>query len=639
MDAAVHHATEPSTAGPRLGGAAALLALLAWQAWLTLGLFGAEAPWIQLTNDQPVLSGAHPQHQHLGLIGAQAFELTGRTCAYDPAFQAGYLKTPIFNGSRLAEVCFLLADGDYRPAAYKLGLAGLCLVVPVLLWLAARGFGLDRLAAFLATGLGLLIWWGPHSRGALEAGESDLFLASLALLAHVGLLCRFDRTPGALVWLGVVLTGALGWFAQPLLLPIALPLLLSYYLCTGVRHGLAWHVALLLGQLAALAVNLPWLIDWAAYWWLRLPLPSATEILRHRTLGTLWDAPIWCGPTERLLALMVFSSAILGIGILHTTRRRPEARLLALGAGGMWALALLGISWEPLGHLGTAALIAPALWFAAIPAAFAPVWLASKLLERAPVGKIALAGLLTAGAGALWLQRDLLAPIYHRGVAAEPLRIGLGREHREVVSQLKRVTTTAARILWEDRRLPRTTPRWSALLPLLTERHYLGGLDSDGFIEHSAISFLNQQLDGRPIAVWSDQQLADYCARYNIGWVAAWTPATIKRFSEWDGVADSVPLVDDVAGYLFTLKRPQPSYALKGQATLIHADARHITLGDVVPDGDVVVLSLHWQAGITADPGRVVVEREASGHDPIGFIRLRTQAPVARVTLTWGARP
>ena len=639
MDAAPTSAVLESSGGRRLLGAGALLLLLAWQAWLTLSLFGPDHPWSNLLDDEPVVSGAHPQHQYLGFIGAHALKDSGRPCAYDPAFQAGYPKTPIFNGSRLAEVFLFLGGGTYRPAAYKFGIAAICMLVPVLLIAAARGIGLDRGAALLASSAGTLVWWGPHSRSALEAGESELLLAALAILAHVGMLVRFDRAPGLLSWLGMFLTAALGWFAQPLLLPIALPLLLLYYLCVGVRHAnWSWHAGLLAAQLAALAVNLPWLLDWAAYWWLRLPLPDASELLPHRTLGTLWNAPLWGGAADRGLALVLLGSAAVGIIILHHSRRRPTARLLLLGAGGLLALAFLGIAWEPLGRLGTAALFAPALWFASLPTAFAWTWLFGTLWQY-KTGKVVLAGLLTGLAIGLLLGRDFLAPIYTRAVATEPFKIGLSPERQAVVAKLIETTSRDARILWEDRPLPRTVPRWSALLPLLTERPYMGGLDPDGFIEHSAISFLNQLLDGRHISTWTDQQIDQYCRRYNIGWVVCWTSAAVKRFAEWNGVETSVPLVDDAAGYLFTLKRPQPSYALKGQATLLHADAQHITLGDVVPDEDgIVVLSLHWQAGLQATPSRVQVEHEPCGHDPIGFIRLRMASPAARVTLTWDNR-
>jgi hypothetical protein len=637
MDAVPTNATERSAAGQWLLGAAGLVVLLLWQAWLTLGLFGSY-PWPHLVDDEPVLSGAHPQHQYFGTIGAQALKGSGRQCAYDPAFQAGYPKTPIFNGSRFAEVVLYLGGGSYQPAAYKIGLAGMCLLAPILLIVAARGTGLDRGTAFLAGVIGVLIWWGPHSRGALEAGESDLLIASLALLAHVGMLLRFDREPGILPWLGMLLTAALGWFAQPLLLPIALPLLLLYYLCVGVRHAhWGWHLALLIAQAGAIAVNLPWLLDWASYWWLRLPLPNASELLPHRTLQTLWSAPLWAGPAERGFALALLGSAAAGVVILHNTRRRPAARLFFLGTAGLLALALLGIAWEPLGRLGTADLFAPALWFAAIPAAFACTWLLAQL-HRHPAGNVVTGAALVVFAAAAWLGRDMLAPIYVRAVATQPLKLGLGPDREAIVATLREATTQEARVLWEDRPLPRAAPRWSALLPLLTQRQFMGGLDPDGFIEHSAISFLDQLLDGRHISTWTDQQLDEYCRRYNIGWVVCWTPAAVKRFSEWDGAEISSPLEDDVAGYLFTLKREQRTVALKGQATMLHADAQHITLGDLVPDGDTVVLSLHWQAGLQAAPNRVHVEREPCGHDPIGFIRLRMNSPVARVTLTWGNR-
>lgn len=635
MDAAANNLAVPTSRTYRFAWVGALALVLAWQGWLTLGLFGPY-PWPHLLDDRPIVSGAHPQHQYLGYKGAEAIKNTGQACAYDPAFQIGYLKTPIFNGSRLAEVFLYLGGSSFSPRAYKLGIAGICLLVPILLIVAARGIGLDRGASLLAAAAGMLIWWGPHSRTALEAGETDLFLAALALLAHVGMLTRFDREPGFWAWLGVLATGALGWFAQPLLLPIALPLLLLYYLCAGVRHPhWHWHGALLAAELGTLAVNLGWLIDWTSYWWLRLPLPNAAELLPHRTLQTLWDAPIWAGAPERALALTFFGSGLAGIVALYLTRQRPTARLLLLGTVGLLALALLGISWEPLGQLGTTALFAPALWFAAVPAAFAWTWLLRALL-RNTTGKVIVAIGLSGLALAVWLGRDFLAPIYSRAVATQPLRIGLGPEREAVIASLIETTTKDARILWEDRPLARTTPRWSALLPLLTERQYLGGLDPDGFIEHSAISFLNQLLDGRHISTWTDQQLEEYCRRYNVGWVVCWTPATIKRFTEWDGVQGGVPLVDDVAGYLFTLKRQDRSFALKGRARVLDANARHITLGDVIPDDDgVVVLSLHWQAGLRAAPGRVHVERETCGHDPIGFIRLKMASPVSRVTLTW----
>ncbi len=247
----------------------AVAALFAWQGWLTLGLFGPD-PLDGLSNDRPLVSGSHAQHQYLGYHGAISLAARGNDCAYDPYFLAGYLKTPIFDGSRLAEIFFLLGGGSYQPAAYKIGLAACCLLVPLLLLIACGGAGFDRVTTLLAVFLGQLVWWGPLGRGALEAGDSELYLASLAGLAHVGLLISFHRSASLHAWVGLWLTGCLGWYLQPLLFPIALPLLLGYYLSIGARHDfLTWHLAFWLAELGAVLVNLTWLIDWGAYWWLR----------------------------------------------------------------------------------------------------------------------------------------------------------------------------------------------------------------------------------------------------------------------------------------------------------------------------------------------------------------------------------
>src|SRR5262249_30142716 len=98
-----------------------LAALVAWQGWLTLGLFG-EDPWRTRSDDRPMLSGRHPLHLYHGYLGALSLWDRGHLSCYDPAFHAGYPKTPVFDsGSRPAELALTLAGGEFSPAAYKIG--------------------------------------------------------------------------------------------------------------------------------------------------------------------------------------------------------------------------------------------------------------------------------------------------------------------------------------------------------------------------------------------------------------------------------------------------------------------------------------------------------------------------------------
>ena len=516
--------------------------------------------------------------------------------------------------------------------------------VPLLLLFACFGSGLSGPASLVATATGIFLAWGPSGRRALEAGQTDVLLAALGMLAHAAMLIRFHRVPGLVSWLGVWLTAAMVWFCQPLVFPLALPLLLVFYLCVGARHGsFTWHASLFLAQAAALAVQFPWLVDWVSYWWLRSPLPASNSMLPHRTLQTLWDAPLWGGPLDRGLALVVLGSGLAGVVLLHY-QQRLTARLLAMrnkGAlrpgGPRFSGHFLGTHW-PNGDLRLVFARSVVCRLAGRPcldmdvrATNARTW----CLGPAHPGMLARRTWVFVGYAD---RRGTGAKLVDRGLGTEPLQIGLGPVRELVVRKIAEHTGTDARILWEDRPLSRQAPRWSALLPILTGRTFLGGLDPDAFIEHSWISFIDGALEGRPIAAWHDDALQEYCKLYNVGWVIAWSPAVLKRFREWEGAVPVADLVDDVPGCIFLVKYAHRNYTLKGKAKMVHADWHHITLADVVPENGVVVLSLHYQAGMRASPSRVQIEREQCGDDPIGFIRLRVAGPVARVTLTWGNR-
>jgi hypothetical protein len=616
-----------------------LLGLLAWQGWLTLSLFGGEAAWDLLLDEQPILSGNHPLHQYHGHLGAQALLARGRCSCYDPGFQAGYPRTPIFDsGSRFAELFALAAAGEFQPAAYKIGLAILFCLIPLLVIIAARGVGLNWWETFLAVLLAQLVCWGVPARELLENGEIDLLFAAVLLLAQLGLLIRFDRQPGFFCWLAMLILAALGWFAHPLLFALLVPLLLGYYLNAGIRHRtILWHVGLWLGQGAAIAINALWLYDWCYYSWILSPLAADANTLPHRTIRTLWQAPLWGAAADRALAVLLMVAGLVGVMRTHGQRgQRPTGRLLGLVPAALLALALAGISWEPIGRLGTSALMVPALWFMTVPAARGCGWLVH-WLATLPVQPLLRLGLLGAGSLvlALFSSEHLLA-LAERAVATEPLQIGLGRDQQQLVDLLKTHTTDQARILWEDQP---ASGRWTALLPTLTGRSFIGGLDPDGRIIHSHAGLSRSALAGEALARWSDAALHDYCRRYNIGWVVVWSTPAAERIRAWDSGAEEVcELKDRRNGYLFKVRREQPGVALHGQAELVAADSCRIILANVVPKDGKVVLSFHYQSGLRATPSRVQIEREPDVLDPVPLMRLKVDSPVSRVVITWDER-
>jgi len=620
-----------------------LPALLAWQAWMTLGLFDCRDEPRRLLDERPVLSGRHPLHQYHGLLGSRALLRRGVPTCYDPAFHAGYPKTPIFDGGcRPAELALAAAGGDWRPAAYKAMLAATVALVPLFLWLAGRGVGLSRLGAAAASVLGLLVWWGGPCRDLFEAGDVDLLFAALLLLLQNGLLIRYHRDPGPLPLLGVLGSALLAWMTHPLLAAALLPLLAVYYVRVGARHGLAWHAALLGGLAGDVFLNAFWLLDWVQLAWIREPFRGDAAGGVTRGLAGLWGAPLWGAAADRALAAAVLALAAAGAVLFNRGGRRETARLFGLAALGLLALAAAGTQWDPPARFGVVRLAVPALLFAA-PLAARPV---TGLLRRLPPGvgvPLVLAALAALSAPA-WLPAPACGDWAGRLRRPAPLRIGLNERQAALAETLRRSTTPAGRILWEDRRTGRLEAHWSPLLPLLTERGYIGGLDPDAGIEHTSCGLTDGVLAGRPLQDWTDPQLGSYCERYNVGWVVSRTPATTARFGRCGEVVRVSDLGDGAV--LFRVKRERLTFALFGEAEWLHADSERIVLGQVTPHfargsprkGGKVVLSLHYQAGLRASPGRVVVEPEYDPRDPIPLVRLTLDEPAALVTLTWDRR-
>src|SRR5262249_4756838 len=151
------------------------------------------------------------------------------------------------------------------------------------------------------------------------------------------------------------------------------------------------------------------------------------------------------------------ASALIGVAILNQTRQRPTARLLGLGAAGSLALALVGVSWEPLGRLGTIGLMAPALCLAALPAAHAWGWTGQQLWRMGKPGRALVAALMMAAAVGLTTVKDDVTYVVRRCVRTEPLLLGLNDERQEIVKLLLENTGPDARILWEDRPVVRNS--------------------------------------------------------------------------------------------------------------------------------------------------------------------------------------
>lgn len=614
-----------------LGVAAVVLA----QTGLALGLFGPERAPAAVADDRPVLSGRHPLHLYHGTLGAETFRDRGATACYDPAFQAGYPKTPVFDGGcRPAELVLVLAGGGFHPAAYKVGLFACLVAFPLVFVVAGRGAGLPAGAAVLAGVFGLALSWSGPVRAIVEEGDVDVLLAGLAAVVFVSWLAHYARWPGAQSWLALAGASAVGWFAHPLIWAGMVPILVAYYVVFAPRQGLGWHLGLLGVATAGFAPNAWWLADWGRYWWLRQPSPADHIPLPDwpAVLGCPADYTTLCGCVP--CGGMVVVAGLAGLVVMFAAGRRTAAGLLFVGAALTVVVARIAAAWPRVPADVADRVVPLAAGFLALPAAFA-LWAALARVGVAGFATVlAVAATLVVG----WADAPGRPLATSLRLHTDPLVIGFTADQEQVLAALRDHTTAEARILWDETTDHRPGWNWSALLPVFTNRAYLGGLDPDAGMEHGSCGLRDGRLNGRPLADCSDDDLATFCRWYNVGWVVCRCPAAIDRWGHFPGAAPVARLKEGGQPVvLFALDRPR-SFVLVGSAVWDEATPRRVSLTDVVPDaGGAVELSLHHIDGLRVYPSYIhlAAAPDPTGADPIKHVRLQLPGPVPRVTLVW----
>jgi hypothetical protein len=615
----------------------AVVALVLAQIGLTLVLFGPNRAWSAVTDDRPILSGRHPLHLYHGALGAASFYARGTTTCYDPRFQAGFPKTPVFDAaSRPAELFLVLGGGTYRPAVYKLGVFVVLALVPLAFVLAARGAGVPAGAAVLAGVGGMFLVWSNPGRHTIEAGQIDSLAAGLAAIVFVPWLARFATTLGIDAWIVLTAMALAGWFFNPFVWLGLTPIVLAYYLVFAPRHGPAFHLGLAGVTFVGITPNVWWMVDWAKFWWLRQPLTGdhLTAPEWQAVLGCSHDYAALFGCLPLWPALV--AGGLFGSVIVWRAGHCSAASLSLLSALLAAVVARACCAWPGLPHGLPERLVVLAAGFLIVPTAFG-LW---RLLERFHMAKFAmitvLLGLLVVG----WVDGHRRPLARTLGIAADPLVVGFTAEQRDIIAALKQHTTNDARILWDETTSQRSTWNWSALLPVMTDRSFLGGLDPEAGMEHSFCAMCDRQLTGRGLGEWGDKELTQFCRWYNIGWVVARSPAVIERWAKHPQARVVAQLKEGGRPVvLYALDRGR-TFVLAGSATWRSADSRRVVLTDVTPNAaGEVHLSLHMIEGLRVFPSYIQVGKleDLNCPDPIHLIRLKVPGPTPRITLSWEA--
>ncbi len=597
---------------------------------LCLHLFGS-APWSNLTSDEPIVAGRHPLNLYHGIVGASTLFMQKSTLVHDPAFQAGYTKNPwLDQESKPMEWVMALAGRERAPQAYKITVLLLWWLLPGASFLAALLLGQGWSLRLWSFALTLILFWSDFGQEQLWQGDVATLGAAGGMVVWNAALTRLFTQPCWLTWLFWVLIQAALFHLQPLVLVLLLPTLLIFYLRIGWRRTWGWHCALGAGLFLSVLLNYPWFRDAVRSAWMLSDKPLE---MGQPAAIVLMDWPIRILSLGWLnLGLLLLLLAGGNVGMAMMRRRLPSGSTRSLLA--LWLILLvlswLGPLWPTLERLEPARWFFAALFLSVLPCAWmlrGVPGLAWRWGRRFPVAGIMLSTFFAVGAGvyawSMWAQGSRWT------VDIPALPLGWPKEASSWLETIRSHTDGASRILWEE---DETLEPWTPLLGLTKDRYWMGGLYPRVVVEHLQLKLAEGQLAGKPLSDWTLPEWEQWITRYNIGAIVVRSPITLSIIRSMARIRAEKPLPP---GRTLLLLDRQPSYFLKGSGRVIVADAQKLTLADLEPEDNEIILSFHYLADPRSTNARVRVERCWLSGDNLPLIRLRMVGPMTRLTLYW----
>jgi len=595
-----------------------------------------------LFKDEPVSGRDLDTHIGQTFRVVEALDRFGESWAYDPQLLAGHLEGVIFDADNKAWELWTFALshlGLGKGLAFNLFIALAPALLPFVLFVSARLFGLGRGARFAVVALGLGVWcfdsfihWGWWE------GMIAYMMASYLCLLPLGLFYRFatERRLRYAIALAPLMA------ALHLVHPYSFFILVVPMTVLYVRHFRAFaprhHLAVAGIAAATIAVNAYWLLVDLGFWHyvVNSGYMGATTIGHLATdyVGIVLDRAVSGGGGMRsgfrFLAVGAAAVSLLFWG----KERDPRFLAFAVGLGGLFVAGYLGGYIPPLRQVQPYRFTAPLAFLSLIPAAHLVERLfASDALRRLPP-RVYAVGAIAVIAAVPRLARDVmyfLPPLVPEAAELKDERpkitdaVGfsnIGYPRQMEFRHTGMTEDQAALADWVAARVAEGEPgrylveNWNLgeLLAWKTKAEVLGGFRLRN-VKHSAANFFRFfPTDPPPKGV-----LKAFLKRYAVRYVI--TTVTHERFRAEKKLLRKVA---QFPPHIVFESRQNVSYFAEGSGS-VEASLNRIAVRGTAP-GEDVVLRYHWLETFVCEP-RCAVKHERLKDDPVGFIRIAAGHP------------
>ena len=573
----------------------------------------------------------------------EALETAGEPWAYDVQLLAGAPNGVLFDAdNKFWELWTwaLVKLGVGEGKAFNAFVFALHLVMPAVVYAAARLFRLERGPALTATGLAIALWsFDSFTRWMWYIGTvSYVFVAYFALFP-LALFHRWieDRKPGFA--LACAMTMALAHLVHPYVFFILVAPMLAEYVRAGFveRSLTAAEHAITVGIAAlTLVVNFWWLRTAMEFW--HYILDSAfyeqggVQFAFFDLFGLLVDSSTqgMIGPRTavRLVCLIAAILALRSWRSLGDRRRLPLLALMVTMAG----FAFLG-GYTPIAQLqpyrhnlpfGFALLIPAGLWLHRTLAA--RPWRSLDPGGKALTGIVAALALLHLGRDALYFFAPVLPDRQQVEGGREIYMGALGHaltpsyryteqnEWEGLIAWIRANDDGQGRWLVQDQVL-------GEYLMARTDAQLIGGFLVRN-IEHSDANWFRREGVEPP---YDAAQLRAYFETYGVRWVIV---QKLDMSPWWDEQRDLLvrsKVVDKTIVYRVRANFPLAYGPGASKRTQVEASINRISVRGSDPDQDLV-LRYHWMEQLRCVPDCTIAREPVEG-DRVGFLRIPAPHP------------